>query len=233
MGCSQKLKSDGNTKGAEISKVKCSYCKRMVDESLCGTMERYPPIHYCAAHDFRGLLTEAELKRRQDNVKVCQRIFKQLNAPRLSKGKELTAKCTHCGRNVERMLMECYAVNDGTGVMVTKYRCIRGESMGLTEAESKRRQDNVKVCRRITKELREKQKVKSVTKTKGAKKLPVNLFRQNIKSDTKMKGAKKLPVPTKVKCSCCKRMVDESFCENVRCPPSYICTAANEDLFLG
>merc|ERR1711964_429860 len=197
MGCSQKLKSDGNTKGAEISKVKCSYCKRMVDESLCGTMERYPPIHYCAAHDFRGLLTEAELKRRQDNVKVCQRIFKQLNAPRLSKGKELTAKCTHCGRNVERMLMECYAVNDGTGVMVTKYRCIRGESMGLTEAESKRRQDNVKVCRRITKELREQLVLKCLStdllfrqnaksdKTKGAKKLPVNLDTTKVKSDVK------------------------------------------------
>merc|ERR1711964_954121 len=93
----------------------------------------------------------------------------------------------------------------------------------MGETESKRRQENYKVCRRITKELREQPGRPSTDSP----------FQQTVKSVAKTKGAKKLPVTTKVECSCCKRMVDESFCENVRCPPSYICTAANEDLFLG
>merc|ERR1711964_547672 len=93
----------------------------------------------------------------------------------------------------------------------------------MGETESKRRQDNAKVCRRITKELREQPGRPSTDSP----------FQQTVKSVAQTKGAKKLPVTIKVECSCCKRMVDESFCENVRCPPSYICTAANEDLFLG
>merc|ERR1711900_140764 len=63
--------------------------------------------------------------------------------------------------------------------------------MGLmTEAKHKRLQDNVKVCRRLTKELREPELKCPSTDS---------LVRQNIKSVTKIKGAKKLPVTTKVK----------------------------------
>merc|ERR1711964_788838 len=137
-------------------------------------------------------LTEPESKRRQDNVKVCRRIIKELreqpelecpstDSPFKQKVKSVAqtkgakklpvnldttkVKCRHCKRMVDGSL--CRATRYYYCAEPGKFFLEKG---WLTQEEYTRREENYKVCRRITKELREKQKVKSVTKTKGAKK---------------------------------------------------------------
>jgi len=203
-----------------------------VDESLCRAMERCPPIHYCAEPDKffleKGWLTQEEYTRREENYPVCRRITKELREqPKLecpskdslvrqnvksvaqTKGaKKLPVnldttkvKCRHCKRMVDGSL--CRATRYYYCAAPDKFFLEKG---WLTQEEYTLREENYKVCRRIAKELREQPGLKCPS--------TVSLFRQNTKSVTKM-SAKKIPVTTKVKCRCCKRMVDESLCNDM------------------